>query len=162
MIQSWEARNLFYVRAGVRNSTSFEMSVGGLNMIPADTLIFWVLMSYVGRRGLGGLTYILFIASFISVGAGDSSSGNYAQATFAIVIWLFWYHMTVGPTCCAIVGEVSSIYFHSKNVYLVRISYYVAQIFTNVINPYLLKTTTRDWKGKTGFFWGGTALIFFG
>jgi hypothetical protein len=160
MIQSWEARNLFYVRAGVRNSTSFEMSVGGLNMTPADTLIFWVLMSYVGRRGLGGLASMLFITCFISVSTGNSSSANYTQVTTMIVIWLFWYYMTVGPMCYAIVGEVSSIYLRSKNVYLVRIGYYIAQILTNVINPYLLKTTTRDWKCKTGFFWGGGALIF--
>ena len=63
-------------------------------------------MSYIGRRklylwGLGGLATILFIVGFISVGAGDSSGGNYAQAAM-MLIWLFWYYMTVGPICYAI------------------------------------------------------------
>ncbi|KAI4713142.1 hypothetical protein J4E89_002121 [Alternaria sp. Ai002NY15] len=155
----------FFVQAGVSTSISFKMSVGGLGMASVGTLISWVLMSYIGRRklylwGLGGLAAILFIVGFISVGAGDSSGGNYAQAAM-MIIWLFWYYMTVGPICYAIVGEVSSTRLRSKSVCLARISYYIAQILTNVINPYMLNPTAGDWKGKTGFFWGGGALIFF-
>ncbi len=39
-------------------------------------------------------------------------------------------------------------------------SYYIAQIVTNVINPHLVNPTAGDWKGKTGFFWGGWSLAF--
>jgi SP family general alpha glucoside:H+ symporter-like MFS transporter len=116
----------FFVQAGVPNSISFKMSVGGLGMASVGTLISWVLMSYIGRRklylwGLGGLAAILFIVGFISVGAGDSAAGNYAQAAMMIV-WLFWYYMTVGPICYAIVGEVSSTRLRSKSVCLARIT----------------------------------------
>lgn len=155
----------FFVQAGVPNTISFKMSVGGLGIASVGTILSWILMTYVGRRklylwGLAGLTSILFIVGFISVGAGDSSGGNYAQAGLMIG-WLFVYYMTVGPICYAIVGEVSSTRLRSKSVCVARIAYYIAQIICNIINPYMLNPTAGNWKGKTGFFWGGCALFFF-
>jgi hypothetical protein len=82
-------------------------------------------------------------------------------------------HVRIGPlqtlvrqiltfcSCYAIITEVSSTRLRSKSVCLSRIAYYVAQIVCNVINPYMLNPTAGDWKGKTGFFWGGCALFFF-
>lgn len=155
----------FFVQAGVPNSISFKMTVGGLGIASVGTIVSWVLMSYVGRRrlylwGLAGLTSILLIVGFISAGAGNSSAGNYAQAGMMIG-WLFVYYMTVGPICYAVIGEVSSTRLRSKSVCLSRIAYYIAQIICNVINPYMLNPTAGDWKGKTGFFWGGCAFVFF-
>ncbi|KAI0569723.1 AraJ, Arabinose efflux permease [Pyrenophora tritici-repentis] len=155
----------FFVQAGLPNTISFKMTVGGLGIACVGTLLSWILMTYVGRRklylwGLGGLAAILFIVGIISSGAGDSSAGNYAQAAM-MLMWLFLYYATVGPICYAIIGEVSSTRLRSKSVCLSRISYYIAQIITNVINPYMLNPTAGDWKGKTGFFWGGGSFIFF-
>ena len=155
----------FFVQAGLPTSISFQMSIGGLGMASVGTIVSWFLMSYIGRRalylwGLGGLTTILLIVGFISVGAGDSVAGNYAQASM-MLIWLLVYYLTVGPICYAIIGEVSSTRLRSKSVCLSRIAYYIAQIICNVINPYMLNPTAGNWKGKTGFFWGGCAFVFF-
>ncbi|CBX99022.1 hypothetical protein IAQ61_000842 [Plenodomus lingam] len=155
----------FFVQAGVPNTISFKMSVGGLGIASIGTILSWVIMTYVGRRrlylwGLAGLASILLIVGFISVGAGDSPAGNYAQAGMMIG-WLFVYYTTVGPICYAIVGEVSSTRLRSKSVCVARIAYYIAQIICNVVNPYMLNPTAGNWKGKTGFFWGGAASFFF-
>lgn len=154
----------FFVQAGVPNSIGFKMSTGGLGMACVGTIISWILMTYIGRRklyyiGLASLSAILFTTGFISVGAKDSSAGNYAQAAM-MILWLFVYYMTVGPICYAIVSEVSSTRLRSKSVCLARIVYYIAQIICNVINPYMLNPTAGDWKGKTGFFWGGASALF--
>jgi SP family general alpha glucoside:H+ symporter-like MFS transporter len=155
----------FFVQAGLPTSISFRMSIGGLGIASVGTIISWFLMSYLGRRtlylwGLGGLTAILMVTGFISVGASHSSAGNYAQAAM-MICWLFIYYMTVGPICYAIIGEVSSTRLRSKSVCMSRIVYYVAQIICNVVNPYMLNPTAGDWKGKTGFFWGGCSFVFF-
>jgi len=155
----------FFVQAGLPTSISFRMSIGGLGMASVGTIISWFLMSYFGRRtlylwGLGGLTAILMTTGFISVGASNSSAGNYAQAGMMLG-WLFIYYMTVGPICYAIIGEVSSTRLRSKSVCVSRIVYYIAQIICNVVNPYMLNPTAGDWKGKTGFFWGGCSFLFF-
>ncbi|KAL2127902.1 hypothetical protein VTI74DRAFT_10001 [Chaetomium olivicolor] len=155
----------FFVQAGLPTSISFQMAVGGLALASVGTIISWFLMSRFGRRtlylvGLGALAAILFTVGFISVGAADSAGGNYAQASM-MLIWLLVYYLTVGPICYAIIGEVSSTRLRNKTVCLSRIAYYIAQVICNVVNPYMLNPTAGNWRGKTGFFWGGWALAFF-
>jgi SP family general alpha glucoside:H+ symporter-like MFS transporter len=156
----------FFVQAGLPTSISFQMAVGGLGLASVGTIVSWFLMSRFGRRtlyliGLGALAAVLFVVGFVSVGAApDSTGGNYAQASM-MLLWLLVYSLTVGPICYAIIGEVSSTRLRNKTVCLSRIAYYVAQIVCNVVNPYMLNPTAGDWRGKTGFFWGGWALAFF-
>lgn len=155
----------FFIQAGLPTTISFKMSVGGLALAALGTIISWKLLHAFGRRtlylwGLGLLALILFLVGFISVGAAHSVAGNYAQATL-MLMWLFVYYMTVGPICYAIIGETSATRLRNKSVCLARIAYYIAQITCNVVNPYMLNPTAGDWKGKTGFFWGAWALVFF-
>ncbi|RYC88092.1 Alpha-glucosides permease MPH2 [Fusarium oxysporum f. sp. narcissi] len=154
----------FFVQAGLPELISFRMSVGGLGIASVGTIISWWLLP-LGRRtlylwGLGLLTAVLMIVGFISVGAGDSQAGNYAQASM-MLIWLGVYYMTVGPVCYAIISEVSSTRLRNKSVCVSRIAYYIAQIICNVVNPYMLNPTAGNWRGKTGFFWGGCSFVFF-
>ena len=156
----------FFLQAGLPTSISFKMSVGGLGLAALGTLLSWKLMHSFGRRtlylwGLGSLTALLFIVGCLSAGTKSSSTGaNYAQAVM-MLLWLLVYYMTVGPICYAIIGETSSTRLRNKSVCLSRIAYYIAQIISNAVNPFMLNPTAGDWKGKTGFFWGGCAFVFF-
>lgn len=110
----------FFVQAGLPTTISFQMSVGGLALAVLGTLISWFIMVRFGRRtiylwGLGMLATILFVVGFINVGAGDSESSYYGQASF-MVIWLFVYYTTIGPICYAIIGEVSATRLRNKSV----------------------------------------------
>lgn len=154
----------FFVQAGLPTSISFQMSVGGLGLASLGTIISWWLMHLFGRRtlylwGLALLSLVLMTVGFISVGAADSTGGNYAQASM-MMVWLLVYYLTVGPICYAIIGETSSTRLRNKSVCLARIAYYISQIICNVINPYMLNPTAGNWRGKTAFFWGGCAAVF--
>ncbi|ETS81579.1 hypothetical protein PFICI_06581 [Pestalotiopsis fici W106-1] len=154
----------FFVQAGLPTSISFQMSVGGLGLASLGTLISWWLMHVCGRRtlylyGLGLLSLVLATVGFISVGAGDTTAGNYAQASM-MMVWLLVYYLTVGPICYAIIGETSSTRLRNKSVCLSRIAYYISQIVCNVIKPYMLNPTAGNWRGKTGFFWGACSAAF--
>lgn len=155
----------FFLQAGLPTSISFKLSVGGLALAFVGTIISWYLLHTFGRRtlylwGLGILVSTLLVVGFVSVGAGDTVGSNYAQAAMMLV-WLLVYYLTVGPICYAIISETSSTRLRNKSVCLSRISYYISQIICNVVNPYMLNPTAGNWKGKTGFFWGGTAFAFF-
>lgn len=156
----------FFVQAGLPTTISFQMTVGGLGLACVGTIISWFLMHVCGRRtlylwGLATLSAILVTVGFISVGAPeDSQDGNYAQASMMLA-WLLVYYLTVGPICYAIISETSSTRLRNKSVCLSRIAYYIAQVVCNVVNPYMLNPTAGDWRGKTGFFWGGFAALFF-
>lgn len=91
------------------------------------------------------------IVGFISVGAANSTTSNYAQAA-TMLVWLLVYYLMVGPICYAIIGETLSTCLRNKSVCLSRIAYYISQIICNVINPYMLNPTAGNWRGKTGFF----------
>lgn len=154
----------FFVQAGLPTSISFKMAVGGLGLAAVGTIISWYLLHAFGRRtlyvvGLAALTGVLMIVGITSAAAGNSPGGYYAQASM-MLIWLLVYYMTVGPICYAIIGETSSTRLRNKSICLSRIAYYISQIICNVINPYMLNPTAGDWKGKTGFFWGGCAFAF--
>ncbi|KFY29505.1 hypothetical protein V493_02324 [Pseudogymnoascus sp. VKM F-4281 (FW-2241)] len=156
----------FFVQAGLPNSIAFKMSVGGLGLAAIGTIISWKLLYSFGRRtlylwGLGLLTAILWTVGIISATtSGDSTRGNYAQAAM-MLLWLLVYYLTIGPICYAIISETSSTRLRNKSICLSRIAYYIAQIITNVIYPYMMNPTAGDWKGKTGFFWGGCAFAFY-
>ncbi|KAI6775282.1 hypothetical protein HG530_002040 [Fusarium avenaceum] len=155
----------FFVQAGLPETISFRMSVGGLGIASVGTIVSWWLLAPFGRRtlylwGLGLLTGVLMIVGIISASAGDSKGANYAQASF-MLLWLGIYYMTVGPVCYAIISEVSSTRLRNKSICVSRIAYYIAQIVCNVVNPYMLNPTAGNWRGKTGFFWGGCCLVFF-
>lgn len=154
----------FFEQAGLPTNISFKMSVGGLGLAAVGTIISWYLLHIFGRRtmyvtGLATLTGILMVVGITSAATGNSKAGYYAQASMMLV-WLLVYYMTIGPICYAIIGETSSTRLRNKSTSLSRIAYYIAQIICNVINPYMLNPTAGDWKGKTGFFWGGCALIY--
>jgi SP family general alpha glucoside:H+ symporter-like MFS transporter len=154
----------FFVQAGLPESISFRMSVGGLGIASVGTIFAWFLMRVCGRRtlylwGLGLLSAILLIVGFCSVG-NDSTGSNYAQAGLMLG-WLGVYYSTVGPICYAVITEVSSTRLRNKSVCLSRIAYYIAQIVCNSINPEMLNPTAGNWRGKTGFFWGGSSAVFF-
>jgi len=155
----------FFLQAGLPNSISFKLSVGGLGLASVGTIVSWFLLHSFGRRtlylwGLAGLATILWIVGIISAAAKDSVAGNYVQATM-MLLWLLLYYLTVGPICYAIISETSSTRLRNKSVCLSRIVYYIAQIIANVVNPYMLNPTAGNWKGKTGFVWGGFAFLFF-
>ncbi|KAF2183540.1 sugar transporter [Zopfia rhizophila CBS 207.26] len=132
------APTYFFVQAGLPTSISFQMSVGGLGLASVGTIVSWWLMHKFGRRTLR----------------------NYAQASL-MLLWLLVYYLTIGPICYAIIGETSSTRLRNKSVCLSRIAYYLAQIITYVVNPYMLNPTAGNWKGKTGFVWGSCAFGFF-
>ncbi|KAF9888014.1 hypothetical protein FE257_009404 [Aspergillus nanangensis] len=154
----------FFVQAGLPESISFRMSVGGLGIASVGTICAWFLMRLCGRRtlylwGLGLLSVILLAVGFCSVGSSAAGS-NYAQAGLMLA-WLGVYYSTVGPICYAVITEVSSTRLRNKSVCLSRIAYYISQIVCNSVNPEMLNPTAGNWRGKTGFFWGGCSAVFF-
>ena len=77
------------------------------------------------------------------------------------MFWMFFYYSTIGPVSYAIISETSAIKLRNKSVCLARITYYLAAIVCATISPYMINPTEANWKGKTGFFWGGTCFVCF-
>ncbi|KAH8705388.1 MFS maltose permease MalP [Talaromyces proteolyticus] len=169
----WAAQNLcgaglmsystvFYERAGLAVSQSFNMSIGQYAIGFCGTVFSWFLMTHFGRRslyvgGLAILTLLLLIVGFISI-APESNSTAWATGSM-LLVYTFFYDSSVGPVCYSLVAEMPSTRLRIKTVALARNLYNCFSILNGVIIPYMLNVDAWNWRGRAGFFWGGLALL---
>lgn len=154
----------FFTTAGMTPDNAYKLNLGGTAIAFLGTVLSWWLITYFGRRtlyvtGQGILFVTLFIIGIIN-SATSSKNAIWAQAAFCI-FWLFVYSLTVGPIAYAIISETSSVRLRPLTVSLARTAYQLVNIISQVIQPYFMNPTAWNASGKTGFFWGGTALMMF-
>lgn len=154
----------FFVTAGMNAGDAYKLNLGGTAIAFVGTVLSWWLISYLGRRtlyisGQGILCITLFIIGILNA-ASKNKSSLWAQSAFCI-FWLFIYSLTVGPIAFTIVSETSSVHLRSLSVSLARVTYQIVNIVSQVLESYFMNPTAWNASGKTGFFWGITALLTF-
>lgn len=152
----------FFQQAGLSPDNSYKLGLGGTAIAFVGTMLSWGLMRIAGRRliylsGMTGMAACLFVIGFLTLAHGNQNA-VWGQAALCI-IWLLCFSLSVGPVGWAIPAEVSSTRLRSKTVVLARNSYYIVQVAANVVQPYMMNPTEWNWKGKTGFFWFGWAVL---
>jgi SP family general alpha glucoside:H+ symporter-like MFS transporter len=108
--------------------------------------------------GIGCLSVILLILGILDVSAGEA--GLWPSGGLC-VLWLFIYSLTIGPLAYSIISETSSVRLRPLSVVLARTAYQVTNIVSQVLYSYMQNPTAWNFKGKSGFFWGGTAFLVF-
>lgn len=103
------------------------------------------------------LALVLLVIGIIAV-ASESAASKWVQVGCCFT-WLFTYSLTIGPICYTIISETSAVRLRAKSVALSRNVYNITQLIANIITPYMLNPTSGNWKGKTAFFWFGTAVF---
>ena len=146
------------------SNEAYKMNVGSTAMAFTGTVLSWWLITYLGRRTLyvSGQFILFFIQMLIGILSATTSSKGalWAQAALCI-IWVLTYSMTVGPIAYAIIAETSSVRLRALSVCLARTTYQLINVVSQVLEPYFMNPTAWNAKGKTAFFWGGTALCMF-
>ncbi|KAI1323465.1 sugar transporter [Xylariaceae sp. FL0255] len=153
----------FFEQVGLSTDASFDISLGAKAFAFVGTICSWFLIARWGRRtlyvgGLGVMAIILFIIGILSSTTGKS--GEYPSGALC-VIWLFVYSLTVGPLAYSIISETSSVRLRPLSVVLSRCAYQIINIISQFLNTYMLNPTDWNLKGKSGYFWGSTALVTF-
>ncbi|KAK3291216.1 sugar transporter-like protein [Chaetomium fimeti] len=153
----------FFTTAGMETYNAFNLSLGAKGMAFLGTVSSWWLITYFGRRtlyvgGIGMLSVILFILGILDVSAGEK--GLWPSGGLCI-FWLFIYSLTIGPLAYSITSETSSVRLRPLSVVLARTAYQVTNVVSQVLYSYMQNPTAWNFKGKSGFFWGGTAFIVF-
>lgn len=154
----------FFTTAGMNPDHAYQLNLGGTAIAFIGVILSWFLIPHFGRRtlyvtGLGILVVALFIIGIIN-SASSSKNAVWAEAAFCI-FWLFVYSLTIGPIAYTIVAETSSVRLRPLTVSLGRTFYQIVNIISQVLEPYFMNPTAWNASGKTGFFWGGTALLTF-
>lgn len=154
----------FFTTAGMSTDHAYQLNLGGTAIAFCGSIVSWWLITYFGRRtlyvtGQGILCVTLFIIGIIN-SSSSATGAIWAQAGLCI-FWLLVYSLTVGPIAYVIVPETSSVRLRSLTVSLARVSYQIANVVSQVLEQYFMNPTAWNASGKTGFFWGGTALLIF-
>jgi MFS transporter, SP family, general alpha glucoside:H+ symporter len=103
------------------------------------------------------MTVILFIIGFLDFGRNNNGA-VWAQASL-MDIWTFIYQTTVGPICFVIISEISATRLRGRTIAISTAVQAIANIIFTVVMPYMLNTDEGDWRGKTGFLFGGISLV---
>lgn len=103
------------------------------------------------------MTLILFVIGFLDFGH-SLTSVIWAQASL-MDIWTFIYQLTVGPICFVIISEISATRLRGRTIAIATAVQAFASIVFTVAMPYMLSPNEGNWRGKTGFLFGGISLI---
>ncbi|KAJ9619124.1 hypothetical protein H2204_012771 [Knufia peltigerae] len=174
MVQIWQVitgisligyATYFFELAGLPVSAAFDMGVGNTAIGFVATCSSWVFMSYFGRRtifmyGVAGMCVALFIIGGLDCAPKYDSRPGFAWAQAALLdVLTFVFQGTVGPVNFVIFAEIGATRLRSQTVALATSSGSIAQIIMTVVIPYMLNASSGNWRGKTGFFFGGISAL---
>ncbi|KAF2813059.1 sugar transporter [Mytilinidion resinicola] len=156
---------LFFTRAGLPTDKAFDMGIGFLAVGFVGTLCSWVLLQHFGRRtiynvGLTILAVLQLLIGFLDLAPNIDRHPNiiWAQSSL-MIIWNFFYDISIGPVCFVILCEVSATEVRAKTIAISTAVQAVLGIAMTVAIPYLMNPDQANVKGKLGFFFGGLACI---
>jgi hypothetical protein len=138
------------------------MGVGVTAVGVAGNICSWFVINTIGRRvlfpGMVILTVIVFIIGILDVVPNYNSAIAWGQCVL-IVVWNFFYDLTLGPLGYVICGEMSSTRLRS---YGVSIGFFTQNFWTLIMTitvPYMINPDEGDLRGKTGFIFFGFSVV---
>ncbi|UNI22234.1 hypothetical protein JDV02_008141 [Purpureocillium takamizusanense] len=153
----------FFQQAGLPTEDAFNMAVGFLAVGFVGTLISWGLMVRIGRRvlfvwGLVMLTFLQLLIGILDCVPGRPSGAIWAESILMLV-WNFFYDISIGPLCFVLLSECSATRVRSKSIAIATAAQAILGIVMTVAIPYLENPTEANIQGKLGFFFGGLAAL---
>lgn len=133
----------FYKQAGLPTDQAFNMSIGQYALGIVGVICAWFLLPRFGRRAiyLTGLVFmatLLMIIGVLGAVSNPPSTGIAWTVGSLLLVYTFFYDVSVGPVCYSLVSEIPSVRLRSKSIVLARASYNCLNIVTGVITPYML------------------------
>ncbi|KAF6826058.1 MFS maltose permease [Colletotrichum plurivorum] len=153
----------FMRNAGLSTENGFTMGLVQNCIGLIGCFIAWWIMTHIGRRtlylaGLAAMVVILVIIGGLGVNEMTDSTSWAVGAL--IVVMLFLFQLSVGPSCYTLVAEMPSTRLRVKTVALARAFYNSGGFIVNAIQPKIIGENDWDWGAKGGFFWAGIAALF--
>lgn len=151
--------------AGLPTERAFDMGLGFLAIGFVGTCLSWILMVYFGHRtiyncGLCVLAGLQLLIGILDCASKDSGHRSviWAQSSL-MVVWNFFYDLTIGPVCFVILCECSATKVRGKTIAIATALQALLGIVMTVAIPYMINPNQANMGGKLGFFFGGLALL---
>lgn len=121
----------------------------------------WYLVDRMGRRnlslyGLLGLNVILWLMGGLGV---EGSPGAVKGTVAMIMLYCFWYNVTIGATAYTVLAEVATSRLRVKTVAIGLTLQYGLNMMWSFVLPYLFNPDKADLGAKLAFVFGGLAVL---
>lgn len=107
--------------------------------------------------GLTAMLPIMWIVAFLDF-AKNEEAARWAAAAI-ILVWFFFYSLTIGPIPFAIGAEVGAVRLRTKTISLGRNAYFFLNIINVIVAPYMLNPANANLKGKAAFLPAGLTVL---
>lgn len=154
----------FFELAGLATSDAFNLGVGLLAVGFVGTCLSWPLINNVGRRriynyGLVVLVILLFLIAILDVVPTHSGqlTITWVQSSL-MVVYNFFYDLTIGPLCFVIISETSSSKLRGKTIAIATTVNALINVACAVGIPYAINPDQGNLKGKLAFVFFGLSV----
>lgn len=147
--------------AGYSTSASFKLQIVQQVISLVGNVMSWYLIDRVGRRnltfyGLAVLTVILFLMGGLAAAA---TPGAIKGTVAMILIYCWWYNVTIGATAYTILCEVSTSRLRVKTIAIGLASQNGLSMMWSFVLPYLFNPDKANLGAKLAFIFGGLAVL---
>ena len=146
--------------AGYSTSMSFKLQICQQVISMVGNIMSWYLIDKVGRRALTvygtiGLTVILWIMGGLAVGG---SPGELKGTVAMILLYCWFYNVTIGATAYTLLTEVATARLRVKTIAIGLAVQSCFGLMWSFVLPYLFNPDKANLGGKVGFIFGGLSV----
>ena len=141
------------------------MGLGFLAVGILGSCLSWGLLILFGRRTIYNTGLALLAALQLLIGILDFAPNRanrpgiiWAQASI-LIVWNFFYNLTIGPVGFSILCETSAMHLREKTIAFATAVQAAVGIGMTVAVPYMINPDQAALGGKMGFFFGGLAAL---
>lgn len=154
--------------AGYSTAMSFRLQIVQQIMSLVGNIMSYFVIDRLGRRnvmlyGLGILTAILMVTGGLAVVGSDTGNSNSAGAikgTVALIlVYCWWYNLTIGAAGYTILAEVSTSRLRIKTIAIGMAWQNALYTMWSFVLPYLFNPDKANLGAKVTFIFGGLCVI---
>lgn len=147
--------------AGYSTKESFKLQIVQQVISLIGNVMSWYLVDRVGRRnltfyGLLVLTVILWLTGGLAVAA---TPGAIKGTVAMILIYCWWYNVTIGATAYTVLCEVSTSRLRVKTIAIGLAAQNSLNMMWSFVLPYLFNPDKANLGAKVSFIFGGLAIL---
>lgn len=152
----------YYIQlAGYSTADSFKLQIIQQVLSLLGNVMSWFLVDRVGRRnltfyGLLILTVILWLMGGLAVAA---TPGAIKGAVAMILLYCWWYNVTIGATAYTVLYEVSTSRLRVKTIAIGLAAQNALQMMWSFVLPFLFNPDKANLGAKVAFIFGGLAIF---
>jgi len=147
--------------AGYSTSASFHLQIVQQVISLVGNVMSWYLVDRVGRRNLTfwGLV-VLTIILWLMAGLATAATPGAIKGTVAmILLYCWWYNVTIGATAFTLLCEVSTSRLRVKTIAIGLATQNAFNTMWSFVLPYLFNPDKANLGAKVGFIFGGLSFF---